>query len=149
MHTTEKDLHMARVSPSYTRINIYIVSQHYLTDSLPAAPWTSYQIRKLPVAHAPGMPGTFSPPPTSKQTASYRSRHASRHVRHARAVMHVGIANPWWWGKRPRHSRRMRNPQFCLSGKRPIVKYSSECMLSGFPYFYSLVGLIVINWSLK
>ena len=34
------------------------------------------------VAHAPGMQGTFSPPPTSKQTASYRSRHASRHVRH-------------------------------------------------------------------
>ena len=46
------------------------------------------------VAHAPGMPGTFSPPPTSKDTASYRSQHASRHVRDARAVMHVGIANP-------------------------------------------------------
>ena len=26
-------------------------------------------------------------------TAGKRSRHASRHVRHARAVMHVGIAN--------------------------------------------------------
>ena len=25
-----------------------------------------------------------------------------------------------WRGKRSRHSRRMRNPQFCLSGKRPI-----------------------------
>ena len=25
---------------------------------------------KLLVAHAPGMPGTFSPPPTSKETAS-------------------------------------------------------------------------------
>ena len=25
---------------------------------------------KLWVAHAPGMPGTFSPPPTSKETAS-------------------------------------------------------------------------------
>ena len=25
---------------------------------------------KLRVAHAPGMPGTFSPPPTSKETAS-------------------------------------------------------------------------------
>ena len=40
---------------------------------------------KLRVAHAPGMPGTFSSPS--------RSRHASRHVRHARAVMHAGIAN--------------------------------------------------------
>ena len=45
------------------------------------------------------MPGTFSPPPTSKETACYRSRHASRHVRDARAVMHVGIANPRWPGK--------------------------------------------------
>ena len=39
------------------------------------------------------MPGTFSPSPTSKETASKQSRHASRHVRHARALMHVGIAN--------------------------------------------------------
>ena len=31
---------------------------------------------KLGLAHAPG---TFSPPPTSKETASKRSRHASRH----------------------------------------------------------------------
>ena len=29
----------------------------------------SYQILKLLVAHAPGMPGTFSPPQTSKETA--------------------------------------------------------------------------------
>ena len=71
----------------------------------------------LRVAHAPGMPGTYSPPPTSKGTASCRSRHASRHVHDARAVMHVGIANPRWPGKR---SRRMRNPRFYVSGKRPI-----------------------------
>ena len=35
---------------------------------------------------------------------------------------HVGIANPWWRGKRSQHSRRMRNPQFYVSGKRPIVQ---------------------------
>ena len=49
---------------------------------------------KLGVAHAPGMPGMFSPPSTSKETVIQRSKHASRHVRQARAVMHVGIANP-------------------------------------------------------
>ena len=43
----------------------------------------------------------------------------SRHVRHVRVVIHIGIANPQWWGKRSRYSRRMRNPQFCVSGKRP------------------------------
>ena len=76
---------------------------------------------KLRIAHAPGMPGSFSPPPTSKDTASWRSQHASRHVRYARAVMHVGIANPRWRGKRSRHSWRMHNPQFYVSGKRPMT----------------------------
>ena len=28
-----------------------------------------------------------------------------------------------WRGKRSRHSRRMRNPQFCVSGKRPMEWY--------------------------
>ena len=31
-----------------------------------------------------------------------------------------------WWGKRSRHSRRMRNPQFYISGKRPM-KWSVVC----------------------
>ena len=47
-------------------------------------PLTRYA--KLRVAHAPGLPVTFSP-----TTAGQRSRHASRHVRDARAVMHAGI----------------------------------------------------------
>ena len=34
--------------------------------------------------------------------------------------MHVGIAHPRWQGKRSRHSRRMHNPQFYVSIKRPI-----------------------------
>ena len=32
----------------------------------------------------------------------------------------VGIANSRWWGKLYRHSRRMCNPQFYVSGKRTI-----------------------------
>ena len=48
---------------------------------------------KLRVAHAPGIPGTFSSPPTLKGPTSLRSQHASLHVRHTRAVMHVGIAD--------------------------------------------------------
>ena len=38
----------------------------------------------------------------------------------ARAAIYAGIANPRWRGKRSRHSRRMRNPQFRVSGKRPM-----------------------------
>ena len=35
--------------------------------------------------------------------------------------MHVGIANPWCRGKRSRHSRCMRNPQFYISGNKPMT----------------------------
>ena len=75
---------------------------------------------KLRVAHAPGMPGTFYPPP----------RVSDPDMHHGTCVTHVPWCMPgsltrgflWsrWRGKRSRHSRRMRNPQFCASGKRPM-----------------------------
>ena len=69
---------------------------------------------KLCVVHAPGMP-----PP----------RLSNPDMHHGTCVTHV----PWcmlgsltsgflwsrWWGKRSRHSGRMRNSQFYVSGKRP------------------------------
>ena len=73
------------------------------------------------VAHAPGMPGTFSPPP----------RVSDPDMHHGTCVTHVPWCMPglltsgflWsrWRGKRSRHSRRMRNPQFYVYGKRPIA----------------------------
>ena len=75
---------------------------------------------KLRVAHAPGMPGTFSPPP----------RISDPDMHHGTCVTHVPWCMPgsltssfiWsrWRGNRSRHSQRMRNPQFYVSGKRPI-----------------------------
>ena len=49
------------------------------------------------------------------------ARYVKLRVAHARAVMHVGIANPRWRGKGLRHSRCMHNPQFCVSGKRHMA----------------------------
>ena len=79
---------------------------------------------KLQVAHAPGMPGTFSPPPLVSDPGMH----------HGTCVMHVPWCIPgsltsgflWsrWRGKRSRHSRRMCNPQFYVCGKRPIVTES-------------------------
>ena len=81
-------------------------------------PWASCQIGKIACAHAPGMPGRFSPPP----------RVSDPDMHHGTCVTHV----PWCMpgslnspevgggGKRSRHSWRMRNLQFYLSGKRPI-----------------------------
>ena len=81
---------------------------------------------KLRVAHAPGRPGTFSPP----------LRVSDPDMHHGTCVTHV----PWcmsgsptsgflwsrWRGKCSRHSRRRRHPHFCVSGKRPIqLCYSS------------------------
>ena len=44
------------------------------------------------------------------------------------------------WGKRSRYSRRMRNPQFCISGKRPIVKLISQS-------HFSLIHILVHIWG--
>ena len=75
---------------------------------------------KLRVAHASGMPGTFSPP----------SRVSDPDMHHGTCVTHVPWCMPgslvkgslWsqWRGKRSRYSRRMRNPQFYVPGKRPM-----------------------------
>ena len=75
---------------------------------------------KLKVAHAPGMPGTFSPP----------LRLSDPDMHHSTCMMYVpwcmqgslssGFLWSWWWGRCSRHSRRKRNLQFCVSGKRPL-----------------------------
>ena len=50
--------------------------------------------------------------------------------------MHVGIANPRWREKR---SRRMRNPQFHISGKRPLTLiFSSIQTLFSYSFSSSL-----------
>ena len=75
---------------------------------------------KLRFVHAPGMPGTFFPP----------ARVSDTDMHHGTCVTHVPWCMPgsltsgslWsrWRGKRSRHSRRMRNPQFYVSGKSSI-----------------------------
>ena len=82
-------------------------------------PLTRYA--KSRVAHAPGMPGTFSPPPWVSDSD----------IHHGTCVTHVPWCMPGsltsgflcsrWRGKRSRHSRRMRNPQFCVSRKKPMM----------------------------
>ena len=79
---------------------------------------------KLWVAQEPGMPGTFFPPP----------RFSDPDMHHGTCVTHVPWCMPgsltsgflWsqWREKGSRHSRRMRNPRFCVSGKRPMCEVS-------------------------
>ena len=59
-----------------------VQKKHYKSESVPAHfQWASCQILKLWFAHAPGMPGTFSPPP----------RVSDREMHHGTCVTHV----PW------------------------------------------------------
>ena len=118
------------VSTDRTKLIYIVKSSPNMTFYAVHGPLTRYV--KVRIAHAPGMQGTFSPPSTLKESASKQSRQASRHVRHARAVMYVGIANPQWRGKRSRHSQRMRRPQLYVSGKRPIERHLT-------PYFHQTV----------
>ena len=81
---------------------------------------------KLRIAHAPGMSGTFSPPPTSKETASCDSgMHYGTCV--TRVVMHVGIATPRWRGKCSRYSMRMHNPQINTYLERGPLTIKRSC----------------------
>ena len=76
---------------------------------------------KLRVAHAPEMSGTFSPPPR----VSDSDMHHGTCVTHVPWCMPGSLTSVFLWsqcrGKRSRHSRRMRKPQFFVSGNRPMV----------------------------
>ena len=87
---------------------------------------------KLRVAHAPGMPGTFSP----------RPRVSDPDMHHGTCVTHVPWCMPglltsglvWsrWQGKRSRHSGRMRNPQFYVLDKRPMQSIPHRLTQKGY-----------------
>ena len=79
------DLAQMPLQWSHMRVNVSEMKGMTIVSS---TAWASCQMRKIAGAHAPGTPGTFFP-----ATACKRSRHASGHVRDARAVMHAGIAN--------------------------------------------------------
>ena len=81
---------------------------------------------KLWVAHAPGMLGTFSPPPW----VSDPDMHQGTCVPHVPWCMPVSLTSGFLWnrwqGKPSQHSRRIRNPRFYISGKRPMDAFTSE-----------------------
>ena len=103
-----------------TRITV-ILFYFIVGNTSPNGPLARYL--KLRVAYAPGIPGTFSSPPR----VSDPDMHHGTCMIHAQWWMPGSLTSGFLWsrwqGKCSRHSRRMRNPQFCISGKRPIVKW--------------------------
>ena len=69
------------------------------------------------------MPGTFSQPPRVNDP----DMHHGTCVPHVPSCMPGSLSSGFlcsrWWGKLSLHSRHMRNPQFCVSGKRPMGMY--------------------------
>ena len=74
---------------------------------------------KLRVAHAPGMPGTFSPPPQVSDPDMHHDTCVTHVPRCMPGSLISGFLWSWWRGK---HSRCMHDPQFYVSGKRPMEK---------------------------
>ena len=101
----------------------------------------------LRVAHVPGMPGTFSPPPR----VIVPDMHHGTCVTHVPWCMPGSLPSGFLWGlcleKRFRHSRRMRNPQFDVSGKRPMRFYHPASLASCW-YNVTAAGTN-FRWSLE
>ena len=91
-------------------VSFYTTSHH--------GPLTRYE--KLRVAQASEMPGTFSPP----VQVSDPNMHPCTCVTHVPWCMSGSLTSSFIWSRwRGKHSQRMRNPQFCVSGKRPIEQH--------------------------
>ena len=123
--------------------------------------------KKIAGAHAPGMLGTFSPSPQ----VSDPDMHHGTCVTHVPWCMPGSLTSGFLWnrqrGKRSRHSRRMRNLQFYVSGKRPMgvtIYFTEKTIGRGYSFehwFYICVSQVkeapggnspinnVCKWRLK
>ena len=116
-----------RINNHWTRSENDLVPsgrRHYLSQMIQIyGPFARYVI--LRVAHAPGMPGTFSPLPRVNNPDMHHGTCVTREP----WCMPGSLTNGFLWsrlrGKRSRHSRRMRNSQFYVSDKRSMPRYDA------------------------
>ena len=105
----------------WTRLTSLLLMLWCLASPGHQRPWASCQIRNIVGCACAGNAGNVFPP----------LRVSDLDMHHGTCVMHVPWCMPgsltsgflWcrWRGKLSRHSRRMRNPQFYISGKRPMA----------------------------
>ena len=88
----------------------------------PSPAWASYQTRNIAGCTCTGNAGNVFSDTYFKGNRWFVIPACITARSWRQAVMHVVIANPRWRGKRSRHSRRTRNLQFHVSGKRPMVE---------------------------
>ena len=88
--------------------------------SIVSMQWVSYQIQKIARAHAPGMPGTFSPSP---QVSDPDMHHGTCDT-HVPWCKSGSLTSGFLWNRRRGETfpafAAHAHPQFCVSGKRPM-----------------------------
>ena len=102
-----------RVTWAMTQILPHVTHEFYAGSHGPLARYA-----KLRVAHALGMKGTFATTPRVSDPGMHHGTTGS---------LTSGFIWNWWRGKLSRYSRRMRNPQYYVSGKRPMLLNSCIC----------------------
>ena len=93
---------------------LYIYDNTFTCDRF-IVQWASYQIRKIAGCACAGNAGNVF----SRRRLQRKPLVSDPGMRHARSVMHVGIAYPRWRGKRSRHSRRRRTRNFTYLVRGP------------------------------
>ena len=100
------------------------IMSHLIILYIYMSEWASYQIRKIEVTHAPGMPGRFSQPPRVNDPDIHHDTCLTQVPWCMPGSLTSGCHWSGWRGKLSRHSRRTRNPHFNLSCERPMVLLS-------------------------
>ena len=111
--------------PSWSIPWLFISRQEAGHRQLFNGPLTRYA--KLPVAHAPGMSGSLSAPPGVSDPDMYHGTCATHVPWYMSGTPPIVFLWRRWWEKRSRHSRRMRDLHFYVSGKRPMGIVLMEC----------------------
>ena len=106
--------------------------------------WASCQIRKIAGCACTGNARNDFP----------ASGVSNPDMHHSTCIPHVpwcipesltsGVLWSRWWGKRSRHSQRMRNPQFYVSGKTPMwymMRYSMYVVYTNW-YYMARCGML-------
>ena len=88
--------------------------------------WASCQLRKIAGCACAENAGNVFPPPW----VSDPDRHHGTCVMRMPGSLTSGFILSRWRGKCSRHYRRMRNPQYYVSGKRPMLGHRSNCNIA-------------------
>ena len=86
-----------------------------------AKAWASCQIRKIVGCACAGNAGNVFPATWVSDPDMHHGMCVTRVPWWMPRSLTSGFLWRWWWGKLSRHSRCMCNPQFYVSGKRPMI----------------------------